>query len=179
MIMPKSAVIVVDMIHDFVDGKFGSKQAQNIVPKIKNLIDRAREKGVLVIYTRDSHEKDDPEISIWGEHAMKGTKGSEIVEDLSPTAKDIVIEKRTYDSFYKTQLEEVLKREGVEEVYITGVSTDICVLHTAFGAFIRGFRVHIVEDCVASINKEDHEWALRYMKRVYGAKLVNSEDLFK
>ncbi|RLC44266.1 MAG: cysteine hydrolase [Candidatus Coatesbacteria bacterium] len=172
------ALIVVDMIHDFVDGKFGSENAKKIVPRIKDLIEKARRKGVLIVYTRDSHKPGDPELKIWGEHAMEGSKGSEVVEDLAPTQGDFVVSKTTYDSFFNTELERILKDHGVKNVYIVGVATDICVLHTAFGAFARGFNVFIVKDCVASINEEGHEWALKYMQTIYGAKIVESEELF-
>ena len=172
------ALIVVDMIHDFVDGKFGSENAKKIVPRIKDLIEKARRKGVLIVYTRDSHKPGDPELKIWGEHAMEGSKGSEVVEDLAPTQGDFVVSKTTYDSFFNTELERILKDCGIKNVYIVGVATDICVLHTAFGAFARGFNVFIVKDCVASINEEGHEWALKYMQTIYGAKIVESEELF-
>ncbi|HDJ50851.1 MAG TPA: cysteine hydrolase [Thermoprotei archaeon] len=177
--MSKKAVIIVDMIHDFVYGKFGSKQAQSIVPKIKELLKRARESGALIVYTRDVHERNDPELAIWGEHAMKGTKGCEIIDELSPEEGDIIVEKRTYDSFYNTKLERILRERDVKDVYIVGVATDICVLHTAFGAFARGFNVHIVEDCVASISEEGHKWAIEYMSKIYGAKIIRSEELFQ
>jgi len=110
---------------------------------------------------------------------MEGSRGSEIVEDLAPTEEDIIVHKTTYDSFFNTNLEKILKDRGVKNVYIVGVATDICVLHTAFGAFARGFNVFIVKDCVATINEEAHTWALKYMENIYGAKIVHSEELFK
>jgi len=72
----------------------------------------------------------------------------------------------------------VLREHSIKNVYIVGVATDICVLHTAFGAFARGFNVFIVRDCVTSIDEEAHNWALNYMEKIYGAKIVSSEELF-
>ncbi len=170
------ALLVVDMIHDFVDGKFGSEGARKIVPTVASLIRRFREDGI-VVYLKDSHQQGDAEISVWGEHAMKGTWGSEIVEDIAPEDGDVVVEKNTYDGFLNTPLERILREKGVDEVYICGVATDICVKHNAFGAFARGFRVNVVKDACSGTSQEEHERALDYMKRIYGARIVGSDEL--
>ncbi len=73
----KKVLIIVDMINDFVTGKLGSICAQKIVPNIVALIKKARNLGIPVIYLRDAHTKEDREMAIWGEHAMKGTEASE------------------------------------------------------------------------------------------------------
>ncbi len=67
------ALLIVDMIHDFVDGKFGSEAARRIVPKIKEFADKFRKRGNIVVFLKDSHTVTDSEIKIWGEHAMRGT----------------------------------------------------------------------------------------------------------
>ena len=170
------ALLVVDMIHDFVDGKFGSEWAREIVPRVKNLVERFRRDGI-VFFLCDSHDEGDAELKVWGDHAMKGTWGSEIVEDLKPKQGDIVVRKHTYDGFLFTELDEELRKRGVEEVYICGVATDICVKHTAFGAFARGYDVYVVRDACAGTSQEAHEWALDYMRRIYGARIVESGEL--
>lgn len=170
------SLLIVDMIHDFVDGKFGSEGARSIVPKIKEIAKKFRKEG-MVIYLRDSHRKDDAELRVWGEHAMEGTWGSEIVEELAPESGDIVIDKRTYDGFLFTELEKVLREKGVNEVYLCGVATDICVLHTAFGAFVRGFDVYVIEDACIGTSEAKHEYALNYMRDIYGVKIVKGEEI--
>ncbi len=171
------ALLIVDMIHDFVDGKFGSEGARKIVPKIREFAEKFREKGGLVVYFKDSHTVTDPEIKVWGEHAMRGTWGSEIVDELKPEQGDIVVEKTTYDGFLFTSADEILKEKGVDEVYICGVATDICVMHTAFGAFARGYMVNIIEDLCAGTGDEEHRWALGYIQKIYGAKIVRSDEI--
>ena len=170
------AMLIVDMIHDFVDGKFGSEGARKIVDKMAEKVEEFRKRGV-VVYLKDSHKEEDNEIKIWGEHAMRGTWGSEIVEELAPKEEDIVVEKTTYDGFLFTGLRDILKNKNVDEVFIVGVATDICVMHTAFGAFARGFKVNIIEDLCAGTNEEEHNWALNYMKNIYGAKILRSDEL--
>ncbi len=171
------ALIIVDMIHDFVDGKFGNKKAKKISEKMAEISDRFRKRGDLVVYLKDSHSSSDAELKVWGQHAMRGTWGSEIVEELAPKEEDIVIEKSTYDGFLFTGLRDILKNKNVEEVFIVGVATDICVMHTAFGAFARGFKVNIIEDLCAGTSEEAHNWALNYMKNIYGARILRSDEL--
>ncbi len=172
-----NALLVVDMIHDFVDGKFGSEQVQALVPRIKKLLEKFRERGALIIYVNDAHRDTDPEIKIWGAHAMQNEYGSKVVEDIAPSEGDIVIEKHTYDGFLFTDLESVLISHGVKKVYIVGVATDICVMHTAYGAFARGFDVYVVEDCCAGTTNDAHAHAIEYMKKVYGAHIVRSDEI--
>jgi len=171
------AVIVVDMINDFVYGKFGSERARRIIPSMSRLLEAARAKGYLIIFTRDAHKTADPELKIWGEHAMKGTSGSEVIPDLNIQKGDHVIEKSTYSSFFNTELDSVLKRHGVDEVIIVGVTTDICVRHTAADAFFRGYKVIIPKECVQTISDEIQERALDEMKRLYHAEILDLEQV--
>jgi len=170
------ALLIVDMIHEFVDGKFGSEGAKAIISTIKSLAEKFRKNGI-VVYLCDSHEAGDPELEIWGEHAMKDTWGAEIVDELKPEKRDIVVKKKTYDGFLFTNLEGILKSKNVDTVYICGVATDICVKHTAFGAFARGFKVNIIKDACSGTSEEANNRALEYMKKIYGANIVESDDL--
>jgi len=173
----KKAVIVVDMINDFVTGKLGSKRAQNIVPHIASLLKKARKQGVPILYLRDSHTTEDKELGIWGEHAMKDTTGSEIIPELKPEKNDIVIEKRWYSGFVDTQLPAILKKMEVDTLIFAGVSTDICVQNNVGHAYFSGYRTIVPLDCTASIDEAAQEQALKYMKNIYGAKITTSEKV--
>jgi len=175
----KYAVFVVDMIHDFVDGKFKNEKATEIIPNIKKLINLARDKGIPVIFLRDAHEKGDPEEKVWGAHAMKGTWGSEIVDELSPRSSDYIIDKRTYSGFFKTDLELLLKKLEVDSVILTGVSTNICVQHNAADLFFRGYSIIVASDGTAAFTEEDHNSSLKYMETVYGAKILKIDDILE
>ncbi len=171
----KKALIVVDMINDFVTGKLGSERAQKIVPNVAALIKRARKQGIPIVYLRDAHTKADREMDIWGEHAMKGTEASEIIPELKPEKNDIVIEKRWYSGFVDTKLSDVLKKLGADTLIFTGVSTDICVQNNVGDAYFLGYKTIVPSDCVASIEEEAHEQSLKYMKNIYGAEITNSD----
>lgn len=174
-----TAILVIDMIADFVTAKFGSPEAQRIVPAIEALLARARKQKVPIIYLKDTHEKGDEELKIWGEHAMKGTAGSEIVKELRPGKGDSVVEKRFYSGFAGTNLDAILQRLRVKELILVGVSTDICVQNNAAEAFFRGYRVIVPRDCTASITEEGHQRALEYMQRIYGARIADSGELLR
>jgi|YelNatPaOPRAMG01_1025707.scaffolds.fasta_scaffold00799_40 nicotinamidase-related amidase len=177
--MMRPALIIVDMVVDFVTGKFGNPYAQEIVPNIKLLIEKAHEKNIPVIYLRDSHTEDDKELSLWGKHAMEGDKGSEIIPELAPSPQDYVIKKKVYSGFYKTDLEEILKKHNVDTVILTGTSTHICVLHNSADAFFRGFDVIVISDATASFVPEEHERALKYMKDIHNAKIYTTQEFLE
>jgi nicotinamidase-related amidase len=173
------ALLIIDMIMDFVTGKFGFEEAKKIVPKLQLVLSKAREKRVPVFYVCDSHKSGDPELSIWGEHAMDGTPGSEVIPELAPASGEHIIKKRTYSAFYETELEKLLRKGGINHLILTGVVTDICVKHTAADAFFRGFRISVLSDCTASPQQHSHAGSLEYMKRIYGARILSSTELLR
>jgi len=173
----KKAVIVVDMINDFVTGKLGGKRAKKIVPNIAALLKKARKQGVPIIYLRDSHTTTDLELGIWGEHAMKDSAGSEIIPELKPEMGDIVIEKKWYSGFVDTQLPIILKKTGADTLIFVGVSTDICVQNNVGHAYFSGYRTIVPLDCTASIDEAAQEQALKYMNSIYGTEITTSEKV--
>jgi len=179
---PRCAVLVVDMLNDFVYGKLKCSRAKKIIPKIKLLLDVSRKRGIPIFYCSDAHLKSDSyEFKLWGPHALKNTKGAQIIKDLAPSSIDVVITKRTYSSFYNTKLDEILKKnfsnKGPDILIITGIHTNICVMHTAFDAFIRGYDIIIPEDGITSFQEQDHIDTLDYMKTNYGVKIMKTSQL--
>lgn len=171
------ALLIVDMLNDFVTGKFGFPGARRIVPRLRGLLEEWRRRGEPVVYVCDSHPPEDPEFNLWGPHALKGTEGAKVIPELEPKGGEKVVEKRRYSGFFGTELERVLKEAGAEGVVLTGVLTDFCVLHTAADAFFRGYGVTVVRDCVASTSQKAHHWALKYMREAYGARVTSSHKL--
>lgn len=173
----KPAIIVVDMLKEFVHGRLKSPEAEKIIPAIKAIIEKARKKKIPVIYLADRHFEFDREISIWGLHAVYGSEESEVVEELRPERSDVVLYKRSYSGFRDTGLSFILRDLGVDTVVLTGIHTHICVLHTAIDAFYERFKVIVVKDAVAAFSREDHEYALKYMEKVLDAKLISTKEL--
>ncbi len=173
----KPALLVIDMLEVFVRGRLAAEGAEEIIPVIARLREEFHRRGLPVVYANDAHYPFDFEVRHWGPHAIRGTDEARVVKELEPTEKDYVVTKRRYDAFFATDLDLLLRELGVDTVVLTGVATDICVLHTAAGAFFRGYRVIVVEDGTAGVTRERHRQALEYMRQVYGAEVVKAEDV--
>jgi len=182
--MNNKAVIIIDLLNDFVTGDLKSDRAERVIPKLKKLIEAARKHNIPVIYSNDAHYPHDVEVvEKWGKHAIKGTKGAEIIPQLKPTEKDYIVEKRTYSGFYETGLDSLLRSlyrgEGVKTVILSGLHTNMCIRHTAADAFFRGYKIIIAKDGVEAFTQEDHEQGLKYLEYVYNAKLMTVDDIIK
>lgn len=174
--MKDRALLVIDMLKDFVleGAPLEVPDTRKVIDTIKDEIKAARQRGEPIIYVCDNHAPDDEEFKRfnWPPHAVEGTTGAEVIDELMPEDDDIIIKKTTYSGFYNTTLDDVLKEKGIGKVRLTGCVTHICVLFTASDAVLRGYDVEVVEKGVAGLAEEDHEAALRIMKNVLGAEIV-------
>ncbi|MGP6239425.1 cysteine hydrolase family protein [Cuniculiplasma sp. SKW4] len=169
-----AALVVIDLVGDFVDGKFGSDRAVKIANETRKIVEKLYGK-IEIVMTRDAHIVNDPEFKIWGEHCLDGTKGSELYGDLSRFASRI-IPKRHYDAFFDSDLDGYLRARGIGRLYISGISTDICVQHTVAGAFFRGYSISLIEDLCTSIEQKNHRDAVERMKTIYGVKVISLRE---
>jgi len=176
----KPAVIVIDMINDFVTGVFKSARAAKIVPNIKALLDQARRQKVPVIYATDAHLPGiDPEFDVWGRHAEAGSWGAEVIDELKPRKGDFRVYKRKYSAFQDTDLNQLLRELKVDTVILTGVVTDICIQHTAADAFFNGYKIIVPKDCVEAVDVRTQEAAMNFIKKAYGPTITSSKELLK
>ena len=177
--MEKYAVIVIDMLNDFVTGPISSPRVNHIIQPIKELCDKARANGIPVIYANDSHTPEiDKEFKIWGPHAIEGTPGAEVIDELKPQKGDYVIPKKTYSGFYQTTLELLLRELGVDTVVITGWQADCCCRHTSADAFFRGFGIVVPRETTDTTTEEGYIGGLEYIKNIYGGIICSVNDLF-
>ncbi len=170
--MPKKALIIVDMLNDFIDEKgtlYCGKGAEEIIPSIKKRLQTFRERKDLIIHVQDSHDEDDREFARFAKHCVTGTWGHGIIEQLTPEPGEKVIPKKTINAFYGTDLESFLADAGISEVEIVGVCTSICVMDTVGDLTNRGYKVRVPLKEVADFDQEAHAFALKRMKLVYGA----------
>ena len=173
----KAAVLVIDVINDFVTGVLGSERAATIVPTISRLLNHARSVGWPVVYLTDDHLADDREFEIWPRHAVKGTEGAQIVAEIRPEEGDLHLPKRHYSCFYATGLDALLRELGVGTLVLTGLVTNICIQHTAADAYFRGYRVVVPRDCVEAPSDEAQRSSLSYMEEMYKAEITTSDAL--
>jgi nicotinamidase/pyrazinamidase len=164
----KTALLVIDMLEDFIreGAPLEVRAGRSIIQNVRREIDRAHENAEPVIYLCDRHAPQDPEFQYWPEHAVRGTPGAEIIGELKPDAKDIVVAKTTYSGFYGSSLQDTLKELGVEKIRLVGVCTNICVMYTTADAVMRGFDVEVIDDATAALTGDDHKFALRQIHDV-------------
>ncbi|MDK7178633.1 isochorismatase family cysteine hydrolase, partial [Micrococcus luteus] len=74
--------------------------------------------------------------------------------------------------FAGTNLDQKLRERDIKDIYLAGVCTDICIIHTAVDAYNLGYTIHVPESCVASFNQAGHEWALNHFESALGAKVI-------
>lgn len=169
----QSAVLVIDMTNDFLTGTLKNDRALKTVQPINDLIKRAYQQSLPVIYVSDAHYPVDHELKIWGEHSMKGTWGSEIIPELAPQPGDYSLEKRTYSAFFETGLDSLLRDLKVDHLILTGVVTNICIQHSAADAYLRGYSVTVPTETTEALNDQAYQIALDYIKTMYGVQIIS------
>jgi nicotinamidase/pyrazinamidase len=173
--MGKAALIVADMLNDFLDPQgsvYIGPQAREIIPFVARKIAEFRGQGGMVIYACDAHAKDDREFKLFPPHAVKGTWGAQVFPELTPAAVDYRVDKTRYSAFSHTNLDELLKQAEVTEVHVVGVLTSICVLETVKELFDRDIPAVVYRQGVADSDPEAHTFALKQMERVLGATVI-------
>lgn len=171
---PKSALLVVDMLNDFIKegGALVVPGAERIIPVIREALDEARTSGITVVYVNDAHLENDSEFEVWPSHALCGEWGGEVIEELLPLAGEYVIEKRRYSAFFGTGLDLLLRERAIRNIYLAGVLTNICIYATALDASMRGYRVGVFRDGVASLSEETDRFIFSQLTGVLQAELI-------
>jgi len=173
--MPTKALIVVDMLNDFIkeDGSlYCGKTSQTIIPFIKEKIRKFRQEKSPIIFLQDSHDPDDSEFDLFGKHCVTGSEGGKIIEEIEVKDEDYIVPKKTYDGYYKSDLGKILEENQVEEVHLVGVCTSICVMETSSSLAKRGYKLVIYKEGVADFDPEAHDFALKHMEKIYGVKIT-------
>ena len=187
--MHNSALVVVDMLYDFIDGSMACKNADNAVRNTLAYID-TQTKGqggeaheILdtfpILFIRDHHPADHSSFKeqggIWPAHCVAGTRGGEIHQDLAPYAsEELTFDKgcdrntEQYSGFEAVNnadqpLSEVLELLDTTDVYVCGIATEYCVRNTCEDLLKAGFRVHLLKDCIAYVDIDGHKKAIEEM----------------
>jgi nicotinamidase-related amidase len=131
-----------------------------------------------VIYANDNFGKWQSDFHAQVEHCLQdGVRGQAIVRMLAPQSQDYFVLKPKHSAFYGTTLNILLRALTVQNLVITGLATDICILFTANDAYMRDYQLSIPKDCVAANTAERSEVALALMQRVLKAKTGSSTEL--
>ena len=184
----RTALIIIDMQRDFLEpGGFGETLGNDVtrlraaVKPLQAVLAAARTAGILVIHTREGHrpdlsdappakvERGTPSARIgdvgpMGRILVRGEPGHDIVPELYPIVGEPVVDKPGKGAFYQTDLELTLRNRGIENLIVTGVTTEVCVNTTVREANDRGYRCVVLSDCCASYFPEFHEAGLKMIK---------------
>ena len=187
--MKNSALVVVDMLYDFIDGSLACQNADNAVKETLKFID-SQTKGrggedyeILdtfpILFVCDHHPADHSSFKdnggIWPAHCVAGTHGGEIHKDLAPYAcEELTFNKgcdkatEQYSGFEgmnnaEQSLGEILELLDTTDVYVCGIATEYCVRNTAEDLAKAGLNVHLLKDCLAFVDQEGHVKALEEM----------------
>jgi len=163
----RPAIVVVDMLKDAFKRKNlpSTQEYVKIVPKIKRLLNKARELNIPIIFACDSFLEKDFIFKGKQPYSVRGTEGAEVVEDLRPKKKDQILPKRRFSAFFKTDLDQTLRLLGVDTVVITGINTHVCVYATAMDSVCHDFKAIVLEDCSASRNRETHHGSIEVLRQ--------------
>lgn len=158
-----AVLLILDMQNYFTDKESHANipAAEYILKDISHLLRECIKNDLMVILTRHlNNQKNAFNMKKWwGDLIREENTLSQIHESLKLESVSTII-KHQYDAFYQTNLEEILKRKGINQVIISGVMTHLCCDSTARSAFIRGFEVFLLIDGMATYNREYHNSTL-------------------
>jgi ureidoacrylate peracid hydrolase len=171
LISEKAAVLVVDMLNEFLEpgGKMVLEGGEALYRPINQLLDTAHQAHIPVFWLNQSLRPDDRLFEKRIPHCLIGTWGARIVDALKQSPSDIIVPKRRYSGFFQTDLDLYLRERKVETVIVTGVVTNICVRSTIHDAFFLGYDVLVPVECVAATNPTAQESSLYDIETHYGS----------
>jgi nicotinamidase-related amidase len=177
--MKKPALIVIDMVNDFLQSWEPSSK-QQLVRSTNALISIMREQDRPVIWVRQEFQADlrdaFPEMRAKGIRiTIQGTPGCEIVFGLALAPTDAVVVKKRYSAFYGTTLDLLLAELKPDSLVLAGINTHACIRVSAIDAYQRDWQVILASDCIDSYDRDHHEISLRYMKGKIASIMSNQE----
>ena len=179
----KSALLIIDMQHGFIDegASLEVDAARDIIPNLANLIEAFRAASSPVIFTEFVYAENVPCLRgdpfgiehlasegspgfggkssncLIGHNAGVGVESAATIGELKPRPEELVIRGHTYDKFYGTPLDLALRSQNISHLFVTGITTDVCVNSTLIAATQRNYRVTAITDGCASPWPELHE----------------------
>jgi ureidoacrylate peracid hydrolase len=187
----QTALLVIDMQNDFIakeglvarEGRDVS-QAEAMAYELPKLLKSAREAGVFVVFVRNVYTTENNFYlsDVWLEQAARKRNGGytripvceanswsgDFYGDVRPLPGEPIVTKHRYSAFHNTDLDTILRANGIRTVVLTGVVTNVCVETSAREAFVRDYYVAVVKDGTAAYSQADHDMTLLNIDRFFG-----------
>ena len=180
-----TAVVVIDMQNDFCDPKgfvatkrgIDLTDTRAIIPKLVDLLDKARQAKAKVVLVHMSTTDDDltgpimdrlKRVSSSERTCPEGSWGAELIPEIIPAPDDIIVYKNRYSAFIKSDLNKKLKAMGIKTLIMTGVATNVCVESTARDGYMLDFYVVVPQDLVACAHQELQDISMRNLQSYFG-----------
>lgn len=184
--MQKTAFLLVDMQNE--GGTSAVAGMENLLQNAKTILGKCRELNMPVFYTRHINRADG--IALANREPVdengaplyyhSGTDAIEIADLIKPEDGDLIVDKYRYSGFYESNLDLLLKSQGIEQIIVGGVLTDVCVLSTVMDAYYRDYRVSIVEDMCGTTTEGAHMAAMLMMANwIYDLEVYQTAELYK
>ncbi len=199
-----TAMLVIDMQHGFLDPEASLfvPAGRGIIGNVAALIEACRERAVPVIFTEFVYAETVPCLRgdpfgpehlpsmpyaptgfgvpsgncLIGPRPGRGAESAATIDELAPRDDELVVRAHTYDKFLGTPLDLALRSRGIERLWVTGVTTDVCVNSTVLSAANRNYRVTAVSDGVATLDNAIHQACLRIWQNKF-ARVRSTEEL--
>jgi len=182
-----TALVVIDMQGDFLEDTgwaaavgLDYRRLQSVIPVVKEVLDAARARGLLVIFTREGHRPDlsdcplrkrgrrSPHIGDQGpngRYLVIGERCHDIIDAVRPRAGEIVVDKPGKGSFYATPMAQILTKRGIRTLLITGITTDVCVHATIVEANDRAYDCVLLEEATTCFDQDLTDAVIKIMRR--------------
>ena len=179
----ETALLLIDLQKE---SNFGLQHLDDVISKTKDVIHACRAVDIPIIYTRQINRADRVGLSKGEPITSDGTpfyystsnENHEILEDISPNAEDIVVDKYRWSAFNETSLDLILRSLGVKNLIIGGVVTDGCVMTTVFDAYFKDYNVHLIKNMCTTSNEGAHMASIMIMANwVYNLEVYNANHL--
>jgi nicotinamidase-related amidase len=173
----KPALVVIDMLNPYEheDAEELTRNVEPVVPRIRELLDRAREAGTEVIYVNDNYGDWNSSSEELADRACRGER-PDLVEPILPPEDAAFVIKARHSIFFQTPLAYLVDQNGIDGLVLTGQVTEQCILYSALDAYVRHIPISVPRDAVAHIHEHLAEAALEMMERNMDADLAVAAD---
>jgi len=202
MDLENTALIIIDMQNDFIHENGAMRKislemgvpesaldlSKAPIPNIKKLAEHFRKSRKNVIYVYIAWEADYSDVAIPLSKMppkvkevgalVRGSWGSQIIEELTPSESDHMVMKKGYGGFFQTSLDRILRNLGIKTLVLGGIYTNICVETTAREAIAYGYDILLARDATASFDEEGHQATLKVIAAAFG-EVVSTEEILK